>query len=92
MPLPKCMAGASSVISVQQTSFPSSSLSSAEACLPSCRAPSGQRPQASLPAPLLSSLWSVSKLRGSFPSRGGITGVFLANGEPGRIINAFAGN
>ena len=85
MPLPKRTAGASSVITVQQARFPSPSLSSAEA-------PSGQRPQASLPAPFSPSLWSVSKLRGSFPSRGGITGVFLANGEPGRVINAFAGN
>ena len=92
MPLPKCAAGASSVISVQQASFPSSSLSSTEACLPSYRVPSGPHPQASFPAPLLPSLWSVSKLRGSFPSRGGITGVFLANGEPGCVINAFAGN
>lgn len=48
---PDCTAGATAVISVQQASLPSSSLSSAEACLPPCRAPLGPCPEASLPAP-----------------------------------------
>ena len=46
-----CTAGATAVNSVQRASLPSSSLSSAEACLPPCRAPLGLCPQASLPAP-----------------------------------------
>lgn len=82
VPLPKCAAGASSVISVASKLLPSS-LSSTEACLLSYRCPWGRIPKHPfLPLPLP---WSVFKLRGQLSGNGsGITGVFLANGEPGR--------
>lgn len=87
---PECTAGAAAVVSVQQASLPPSCPALRPVC-PPAGLPWGRVP--SVPScPLLSSLGPISKLLGNFLSQGGITGVFLARGDPGRVINACAGN